>query len=121
MPIVDVSKIVLNKDELMLLKRIRKAGRATLSNAEARIISGKGLTIHVPPATNNAVILQLSETGERYFTYQHERKKELWLVSFKIPVLVSIVTTVLINLLLLMLPYLHKWLDGVFSKGLFPL
>ena len=115
--IADVSRIVLNKNELALLKKIRKAKTLTLPKDAARVIVGKGLTTFVPPNTHESVTLMLSETGERYFTYRREHKKELWLVNFKIPVLVSIVTaiatTILLNWLIWTLLGLSRLFDGI--------
>ena len=74
--IVDVSKIVLNKDELTMLKKIRKHGTFVVPKLECGIIVGKGLTVFVPPTTNTTVTLKLSETGERYFTYRKQISRE---------------------------------------------
>lgn len=74
--IVDVSKMVLTKSELKLLKRIKKCGVATLTKEEARLIFGKGLVVLVSRPQEEMFSLSLSETGERYFTYRAQISHE---------------------------------------------
>lgn len=100
--IVDVSKFVLNKDELRLLKKIRKRGVITVPKGEARLIEGKGLTMFVQPITNSEVSLKLSETGERYFTYKKQVTREN-----RITRTIAIVALI-ISVVALMLPYIAK-------------
>lgn len=48
-------------------------------------------------------VLQDHEVAEK------KRKKDIWLVNAKIPILVSFITTVLLNWLLPLLPEMLKW------------
>ena len=44
-----------------------------------------------------------------YETAEKQRKKDIWLVNAKIPILVSFITTVLLNWLLPLLPEILRW------------
>ena len=63
-----------------------------------------------------AVQLNLTHEGLRYFELKSKEKRQLWLKNAWIPILVAFITTLSTNYILPMLPQMLKWLSRILER-----
>lgn len=64
----------------------------------------------------NIIRLRITAKGKGYAAEKRAYAKELWLIHAKIPVIVSAVTTVIINYILPLLPQIAKYICELLSS-----
>ncbi|MDL2318066.1 hypothetical protein LJC74_03095 [Eubacteriales bacterium OttesenSCG-928-A19] len=118
----DVSKIVLTKQEVSMLKRLKK-GNLTETEANQDILS---VLLRAGVANRNeknwqerkadrsipsVIEWRITEDGEHYLVYRREQ----WKNAVTTPIIVSVITTALISVLQWLLPLAAKWLFSILS------
>lgn len=96
---MDYSKIVLLPEELALLKRLVKQSPQTVFPEEESTADSLTLKWKLINAEDVGQY-SANKDGRRYLVYCKAHRRELWLRSMWIPIIVAFVTTVLTNYLL---------------------
>lgn len=114
---MDFSDIRLCHKEYKVL--LRSQAKAVPISSAPRLLQHK-LTqeemSHVPgymPKSNG--FMTISKIGIDYIIYYRQEKKDMWMKSAWIPIIVSFVTTLIANYILPMLPLLLEWFRHIFE------
>lgn len=95
---MDYSKITLLPEELKMLKRLAKYGPCDLSRNDQKIAMSLVLKFYLAKVEDNGKF-NATKDGRRYLCFLKAAQRDLWLRSMWIPILVSVITTLIVNAL----------------------
>lgn len=112
---MDFSKIVLLPEELALLKRLAKRSPRMIRPEEgspATSLSMKWRLIQPEPGGQYSI----RKDGKRYLLYCRSQRRELWMKNMWIPIIVSLTTNLVLDVIRSLWPQIQGSLANILAR-----